>query len=432
MKVLVIGKGGREDAIIKSLKKSDKISQLYALPGNGGTELVAKNIAISELDNEKIIDFIKEEKIDFVVVAPDNPLANGLIDLIEKEKIPSFGPTKKAAQIESSKIFAKKLMTKYNIPTAKYEIFDDYYKAVKYLDEKNEYPIVIKADGLAFGKGVVVAKNFQEASKAVEDMIKNEKFKESGKKIIIEEFLEGIEVSMLTFTDGKTIVPMVSCLDHKRAFENDKGPNTGGMGAVCPNPAYTEMVAKICEEEIFIPTIKAMQKENAPFKGCLYFGLMVTKKGPKVIEYNSRFGDPETQAILPLLKTDLFTIMQATYEEKLETIKIEFEKKCSACIILASKGYPEKYITGYEINIKDFDEKNCYVFHSGTKLENNILKTASGRVLSVCCVEKTLESAIENAYKAIEKIKFKDMQYRKDIGKKALKLLKDQPLNVNI
>ncbi len=423
MKVLVIGKGAREDAILTSLKKSKKITELYCLPGNGNTKTKATNVAISEMDNENIVKFCKEQKIDFVVVTPDNPLGNGLVDALTTEKIKSFGPFKKAARIESSKIFAKNLMKKYNIPTAKYETFEDFTKAVEFLKDHNKYPIVIKADGLAFGKGVIIANNFEEAKNTVYDMIENNKFNDSGKRIVIEEFLEGVEVSVLTFTDGKTIVPMISALDHKRAFDFDEGPNTGGMGVIAPNPAYTKEIAKICSEKIFIPTIRAMEKEKSPFKGCLYFGLMITKEGPKVIEYNCRFGDPETQAILPLLKTDLFSIMEAVNEERLDKINIEFSNKSSACVVLASKGYPEKYETGFSISFESSFDENTFIFHSGTILKDNEFITNGGRVISVTCIGDNIETAIAKAYETIEKIHFKNIYFRKDIGKKALKSL---------
>lgn len=428
MKVLVIGKGAREHAILKYLKKSPKIEKLFCLPGNGGTEKEAVNVPISELDNEKILEFAKKENINFVVVTPDNPLANGLVDCLEKENIPCFGPTKKAAQIEASKVFAKNLMKKYNIPTAKYESFKEPEKALTFLKENEKYPIVLKADGLAFGKGVIIANSFKEAEKAVQNLMINNKFNNGSNKIVIEEFLEGVEVSMLTITDGKTIKPLISSQDHKRAYENDEGPNTGGMGVIAPNPYYTKEIAKICEEKIFIPTIKAMQKEGCPFKGCLYFGLMLTKDGPKVIEYNCRFGDPETQAILPLLKTDLFSILKASQEEKLEEISIEFSNNCCCCVVLASKGYPEQFETGFEINFNNLEE-NTIIFHAGTSLKNNKLTTSGGRVICVCKIAENFKSSIAKTYEEVEKIDFKNKYYRKDIGKKAL-ILENSNINV--
>lgn len=423
MKVLVIGKGGREDAILTFLKKSKEIKKLYCLPGNANTKNKAENVNISEMDNEKIVEFVKKEKINYVVVTPDNPLSNGLVDDIEKIGVSCFGPNKKAAKIESSKIFAKNLMKKYNIKTADFEVFYNFEKALKYAENLEKFPIVIKADGLAFGKGVIIANNKEKAKETIIDMMQNEKFKESGKNIVIEEYLQGVEVSLLTFTDGKTIKPMVSSMDHKRALENDKGLNTGGMGVIAPNPFYTKEIAKICEEEILKPTIDAMQEEGSPFKGCLYFGLMITKNGPYVIEYNCRFGDPETQAVLPLLKTDLFKIMKATSEGNLKDLEIEFEKKNCACIILTSKGYPEKYETGFEISFNQKEEENVFIFHSGTKLKNNKVLTDGGRVIACSCVANTLENAIKKAYEVAEKIEFKNKFYRKDIGKKALDFL---------
>ncbi len=422
MKVLVIGKGGREDAILTFLQKSKEIKKLYCLPGNANTQKKAENIDISEMDNKKIVEFVEKENIDYVVVTPDNPLSNGLVDDIEKIGVSCFGPNKKAAEIESSKIFAKNLMKKYNIKTANFEVFNNCEKALKYADSLEKFPTVIKADGLAFGKGVVIANNKDEAKDTIIDMMQNEKFNESGKKIVIEEFLEGVEVSLLTFTDGKTIKPMVSSMDHKRALENDKGLNTGGMGVIAPNPFYTKEIAKICEEEILKPTINAMQKEGRPFKGCLYFGLMITKNGPYVIEYNCRFGDPETQAVLPLLKTDLFKIMKATSEGDLENLEIEFEKKSCACVVLTSKGYPEKYETGFEISFNQKEEENVFIFHSGTKLKEGKILTNGGRVIACSCVGDTLKDAIEKAYEVAKKIEFKNKFYRKDIGKKALNL----------
>lgn len=423
MKVLVVGKGGREHAIACALKKSEKISKLYCAPGNGGTEQIATNVNISELNNEEMVEFILKENINFVIVTPDNPLANGMVDAIEGfAKVPCFGPSKEAAKIESSKIFAKKLMTENNIPTAKYEAFESYDKAMEYLKIENKYPTVIKADGLALGKGVTIAQNFEQASEAVYDILKNNKFGKNNKKILIEEYLEGVEASVLCFCDGNTIKPMISCMDHKRIFDGDKGPNTGGMGAIAPNPAYTEEIAKICENEIYKKTVEAMKKRKTPFSGCLYVGLMLTKNGPKVVEYNCRFGDPETQAILPLLKTDLFSIMMAIKNKELEKINIEFEEKCCTNIMLASKGYPEKYEKGFEITFNKQNEYE-YIYSSGTTLKNNKLITNGGRVLSVSCIANTMKESIEKAYEAVKSIQFENMYYRKDIGKKALEIL---------
>ncbi len=417
MKVAVIGKGGREHAILSSLKKSTKISKLFCIPGNGGTEKIATNVPISEMDNNGIVEFVKTEKINFVVVTPDNPLANGLVDDLEKNGVSCFGPNKKAAQIESSKVFAKNLMKKYKIPTADYLVFDDKEKAISHLKEQNKYPTVIKADGLFYGKGVFIAKDFKAAKEAVEKIMEHETLKDSGRKIVIEEFLTGTEISVLTLTDGKTIKPLISALDHKRAFENNQGPNTGGMGAIAPNPAYTKEIAKICEKEIFNPTIEAMKKENAMFKGCLYFGLMITKTGPKVIEYNCRFGDPETQAILPLLKTDLFSLMKAVNDQNLSDFNLDFSDEFSACVVLASKGYPEKFKTGFEIEFNNKPDDKTFIFHSGTILKNGKFLTNSGRVLSICCLATSLKKAIEKTYVVAKLINFENMFYRKDIGK---------------
>ena len=350
MKILVIGRGGREHAIICALKKSPKVEKIYCAPGNGGISCEAINVPINEMDKEKMKSFAKNEKVDFVVVTPDNPLAEGMVDVLEAEGIPCFGPTRKAAQIESSKIFAKKLMTKYNIPTAAYQAFDDAKTAIEYLKHQKKYPAVIKADGLALGKGVVIADDFEQACKAVRDMILDKKFGSSGSRIVIEEFLTGPEMSVLCFTDGKTIKPMLSSMDHKRAFDGDMGPNTGGMGAIAPNPAYSVKVAQECMKKIFIPTMKAMESEGCTFSGCLYFGLMLTQNGPKVIEYNCRFGDPETQAVLPLLETDLLEIMEAISQKRLDEVDVKFSKNHSVCVIMASQGYPKSYPKGLLIS----------------------------------------------------------------------------------
>ena len=417
MKVLVVGNGGREHAIIKSLKKSDKIDEIIAIAGNGGIASDATIVNINVKDVEKIADWAKENQIDFAVVAPDDPLVLGAVDLLEQKGIPCFGPNKNAAIIEGSKIFSKNLMKKYNIPTAKYETFSDMQSALDYLNTC-DMPIVIKADGLALGKGVIIAENLEEAKTAVKSMMQDKVFGNSGANVVIEEFLTGPEVSVLSFTDGKTLVPMVSSMDHKRALDDDKGLNTGGMGTVAPNPYYTEEIAKECMEKIFIPTMNAMNNEGRTFKGCLYFGLMLTPKGPKVIEYNCRFGDPETQVVLPLLKTDLFEIMRAVANQTLDKIKVEFEDKSACCVIMASKGYPENYEKGYEITIdKDLDN----VFVAGAKLENGKLLTNGGRVLGVTAIDTNLKGAIEKAYKNVQKITFENAFYRKDIGKRALK-----------
>ena len=417
MKVLVVGNGGREHAIIQSLCKSKEIDTIYAIAGNGGIANDAITVDINVKDVEKVAFWAEENKIDFAVVAPDDPLVLGAVNLLNAKGIPCFGPTKEAAIIEGSKIFSKNLMKKYNIPTAEYETFSDIESAYKYLD-KCGMPIVIKADGLALGKGVIIANTLEEAKDAVKGMIEDKMFGQSGSNIVIEEFLTGPEVSVLSFTDGKTLVPMISSMDHKRALDFDKGLNTGGMGTIAPNPYYTDEIAKECMEKIFIPTIDAMNKENRKFKGCLYFGLMLTPKGPKVIEYNCRFGDPETQVVLPLLKTDLFTIMKAVESETLADINVEWEDKSACCVVMASKGYPEKYDKGFEITFST-DRKNVFV--AGAKLENGRLLTNGGRVLGVTAIDDTLEGAIKKSYEKVSKIHFENAYYRFDIGGRALK-----------
>ncbi|MBQ3219438.1 MAG: phosphoribosylamine--glycine ligase [Clostridia bacterium] len=417
MRVLVVGNGGREHAIIQSLKKSKKIKEIFAIAGNGGIANDATTINIDVKDVEKVANWALENAIDFAVVAPDDPLVLGAVDLLEEKGIPCFGPKKDAAIIEGSKIFSKNLMKKYGIPTAEYETFTDMEKAISYL-EKCDMPIVVKADGLALGKGVIIAENLEEAKTAVKSMMEDKVFGASGSSVVIEEFLTGPEVSVLSFTDGKTLVPMVSSMDHKRALDGDKGLNTGGMGTVAPNPYYTESVAKECMDKIFIPTMNAMNSEGRTFKGCLYFGLMLTPKGPKVIEYNCRFGDPETQVVLPLLKTDLFEIMQAVAEERLSDIEVKFKKKSACCVIMASKGYPESYKKGYEIT---FNTSRKNVFVAGAKIENGKLLTNGGRVLGVTAISGNLKKAIAKAYKKVGKIKFENAYCRKDIGQRALR-----------
>ena len=418
MKVLVVGGGGREHAIIKKIKENSGVTAIYALPGNGGIASDAKCVDIGATDIPAIRDFAVENEIDFAVVAPDDPLAMGCVDVLTKEGIPCFGPDSKAAIIESSKVFAKDLMKKYNIPTAAYEVFDDMDKALEYL-KTAPIPTVIKADGLALGKGVIIAETLKEAEAGVRTIMEEKKFGDSGSKIVIEEFLTGPEVSVLSFTDGKTIVPMVSSQDHKRALDGDKGLNTGGMGVVAPNPYYTEAVAKECMDRIFIPTMNAMNIEGRPFKGCLYFGLMITENGPKVIEYNCRFGDPEAQAVLPLLETDLLTIMEAVSVERLENVDVRFADKYSCCVVMASGGYPASYEKGYEIQADSLDE-NVDVFVAGAKIDDGVLKTNGGRVLGVTAVAGSLEAAIESAYDNVKKIRFDNAYYRNDIGKRAL------------
>ena len=417
MKILVVGGGGREHAIIKSIKKNENVKTIYALPGNGGIADDAVCVDIGAKDIDKIVEFAKANSIDYAVVAPDDPLVLGAVDALEAVGIPCFGPSRAAAIIEGSKAFSKELMKKYGIPTAAYETFSDIEAALAYL-EGTSYPTVIKADGLALGKGVIIAMNKDEAVAAVNSMMSDKIFGDSGSRVIIEEFLEGPEVSVLAFTDGKTVVPMISSMDHKRARDNDEGLNTGGMGTIAPNPYYTDDVKEVCMNNIFLPTINAMKSEGRTFKGCLYFGLMITKHGPKVIEYNCRFGDPETQVVLPLLKTDLLTVMQAVTEERLSEIDVEFSKDSACCVIMASAGYPEAYAKGYEITIpKDIKDK---VYIAGAALKENKLVTSGGRVLGAVATADDLKSAIDSAYALVDKIHFENAYYRHDIGARAL------------
>ena len=418
MNIAIIGGGGREHAIIKKIKENKSVEKIYALPGNAGMRADAICIDISPTDLENIKKFVIENKIDYCIVSPDDPLVLGLVDILQESGIDCFGPEKKSAIIEGSKIFSKNLMKKYNIPTAKYETFSDYESALKYL-ETVAMPVVIKADGLALGKGVTIAQNKEEAISAIKSAMLDKKFGKSGENIVIEEFLKGVEVSVLTFTDGKTIVPMISSMDHKLSKDDDKGVNTGGMGTIAPNPYYTEEIAKECMEKIFIPTINAMNSENRTFKGCLYFGLIITDNGVKVIEYNCRFGDPETQVVLPLLKSDLLTIMQAVTKGNLANVDVEFSDNSACCVIMASDGYPEKYDKGFEIKVADtiLDD----VYFAGAIEKDGKLYTNSGRVLGVTGVDNTLKVAIEKSYDMLKKIDFENSYYRKDIGKKALK-----------
>lgn len=417
MKILVIGSGGREHAIIKKIKQNKNVSEIYAIPGNGGIERDAICIDIKATDINAIKDFAKKNNIDYAIVTPDDPLVAGLVDALEEIKIPCFGPNKNAAIIEGSKVFAKNLMKKYKIPTAEYETFESYDKAIEYL-KTAPMPTVIKADGLALGKGVIIAETKEKAFDMVKNIMKDKAFGKSGDRIVIEEFLEGVEVSILSFTDGKTIIPMISSMDHKRIGDKDTGLNTGGMGTIAPNPYYTKEIAKECFDKIFIPTISAMNKESRTFKGCLYFGLMITKDGTKVIEYNCRFGDPETQVILPLLKSDLLDIMIATTNGNLDKVKVEFENKSAACIIMASEGYPLEYKKGFAINIpKDIIER---VYFAGVKKENEKLLTNGGRVLGITNIADTLDKAIKLSYEDAKQISFEGAYYRKDIGEKAL------------
>jgi len=420
MNIIVVGSGGREHALIKKIKENKNVEKIYAIPGNGGIAKDAQCVDIGACEIDKIVDFAVSNKIDFAVVAPDDPLVLGAVDALENAGIKCFGPNKNAAIIEGSKAFSKDLMKKYNIPTAEYEIFDNQKDAMEYI-EKSDLPIVIKADGLALGKGVIIAETLEQAKDAVKSIMEDKIFGKSGNKIVVEEFLTGPEVSVLSFTDGKTVVPMVSSMDHKRALDNDKGLNTGGMGTIAPNPCYTPEIAKICMDTIFIPTMNAMNKEGRTFKGCLYFGLMLTKKGPKVIEYNCRFGDPETQVVLPLLKTDLLDVMQAVRDEKLSDIDVSFDSGSACCVIAASGGYPKAYEKGKEITEKDTD---CTVYHAGTAIKDGKLVTSGGRVLGVTATAPTLEEAIKKAYNGVESVSFDGMFYRHDIGKRALNIQK--------
>ena len=423
MNILVIGSGGREHAVIKSIKKNPAVETIYCLPGNGGIAADATCVDIGAKDIDGIVKFATENQIDYAIVTPDDPLVLGCVDALSAVGIPCFGPDKKAAIIEGSKAFSKDLMKKYNIPTAAYEIFDDMDKAIAYLQDK-DMPIVIKADGLALGKGVIIAETLTEAEEAVRSMMADKGFGASGDHVVIEEFLTGPEVSVLAFTDGKTLVPMVSSMDHKRAHDNDEGLNTGGMGTVAPNPYYTADVAKVCMETIFLPTMNAMNAEGRTFKGCLYFGLMLTPKGPKVIEYNCRFGDPETQVVLPLLESDLLTVMQAVTSETLADVEVKFSSdKSACCVIMASAGYPQSYEKGYEITIPAAVADGVYV--AGAALKEGKLVNSGGRVLGVTAVADTLQDAITAAYGKVDVIHFDNAFCRRDIGQRALKALKD-------
>ena len=423
MKVLVVGSGGREHAVIRALSKNKSIDEIVCAPGNGGIASLATCVNITATDVDGMVDYAKNNGVDFCVVTPDDPLALGMVDAMEAAGIPSFGPNKKAAQIEASKVFAKGLMKKYGIPTAAYEVFTDPADVLAYLQKRNTWPAVIKADGLALGKGVLIAQNEEEAKAAVRELMVDKKFGASGNEVVVEEFMEGPEVSVLSFTDGHVIVPMVSSMDHKRADDGDKGLNTGGMGTIAPSPVYTSEIAKECMEKIFVPTMHAMNKEGRTFRGVLYFGLMLTKDGPKVVEYNCRFGDPETQVVLPLLKSDLFTIMRAVHDEKLADLDIEWSDEAAACIMEASGGYPESYRKGYEIHGLDENGQHpgVYVYHSGTKKENGKFYTNGGRVLGIMATGSDLKEALAKAYAAVDEIGFENMHYRHDIGRKVLK-----------
>lgn len=419
MKLLVVGGGGREHAIIRKLLESPKVERIYCAPGNGGISCDAQCVDINAMDKDSMVTFAKQNGIDFAVVAPDDPLAAGMVDAMEEAGIPAFGPTANAAVIESSKVFSKNLMKQYGIPTAGYEVFDDSASAIAYIEQNNTFPIVVKADGLALGKGVIIAENLQAAKDAVQSIMEDKIFGQSGNKIVVEEFITGPEVSVLAFTDGKTLKPMVSSKDHKRALDNDKGLNTGGMGTVSPNPYYTDEIAKECMDTIFLPTIDAMNQEGRPFKGCLYFGLMLTPNGPRVIEYNCRFGDPETQVVLPRLKSDLLEIMIAVRNECLSDVDIEWSDEAAACVVMASGGYPEKYEKGIEMTglNENGQIEGATVYHAGTKKENGKFYTNGGRVLGVTATDTTLEGALKKAYNAVSKNHFEGAHYRTDIGK---------------
>ena len=419
MKIMVIGSGGREHAVIRKIKENPKVEKIYALPGNGGIAFDAECVPVGATDIEGQGAFAKEHAVDFAIVTPDDPLVLGAVDALEEAGIPCFGPRKNAAIIEGSKIFSKNLMKKYGIPTAAYETFDDMKNALEYL-ETAKIPIVVKADGLALGKGVTVAFTREEAVQAVRDAMEGQRFGKSGSRLVIEEYLEGPEMSVLSLTDGEHIAPLSSSMDHKAAWDGDKGPNTGGMGTIAPNPFYTDEVAERCMKEIFVPTVEAMKKEGRPFKGCLYFGLMLTKDGPKVIEYNCRFGDPETQVVLPLLKSDLLELMLDVHEGKLDPSKVELKDGAAACVIMASKGYPNAYEKGFEITLPE--ELRDSVCVAGAKLQDGRLLTNGGRVLGVCAQAQDLRTALSKAYEKTEMIRFDNAYWRKDIGHRALEL----------
>ncbi len=423
MNILVVGGGGREHAIITALSKSAKVEKIFAAPGNGGISKLAECFPVKATDIDGMLELAKKLQPDYVFVAPDDPLVLGMVDKLNEAGFKTFGPRANAAILEGSKVFSKALMKKYDIPTAAYETFTDADKAVEYIKAQDSYPAVIKCDGLALGKGVIIAKDFEEAKDAVHSMLLDGKFGKSGSEIVVEEFMTGPEVTVLAFTDGNTVKPMISSMDHKRAYDNDEGLNTGGMGTIAPNPCYTEAFKAECMEKIFKPTIAAMQAEGRPFKGCLYFGLMLTPKGARVIEYNCRFGDPETQVVLPLLETDFMDIIEAIWEEKLDALDIKWSEEYCACVVMASGGYPEKYETGKEITGLDENGQSdlAYVYHAGTKLEDGKFLTAGGRVLGITATGADLQTALDKAYKAVDTITFEKAHYRKDIGQRALK-----------
>lgn len=419
MTILMVGGGGREHALIKKLKESPKVTRVICAPGNGGIACDAKCFPVQVSDIDGMVLLAKQQAVDLVFVAPDDPLAAGMVDRFEQEGIRAYGPSACAAVIESSKVFAKNLMKKYAIPTASYEVFDNPRDAVTYILDTNRFPVVIKADGLALGKGVIIAENAHEAKAAIASIMEDRIFGASGNRIVVEEFLSGPEVSVLAFTDGKVVVPMVSSMDHKRAYDNNKGPNTGGMGTISPNPHYTVQVQDYCMDNIFLPTIRAMQEEGCPFKGCLYFGLMLTNDGPKVIEYNARFGDPETQVVLPRLLTPLIDIIEATINETLETVPIQWDNRACACVVLASGGYPASYKKGIQIDGLDSSGQvpNATVYHAGTTKTDDKFFTNGGRVLGVTSTGDSLQEAIKIAYTAVGGISFDGMHYRGDIGR---------------
>ncbi len=418
--ILIVGGGGREHTIAATLKKSPKCGKLYMAPGNGGTALIAENLPVKATDIDGVVAAAKEKKVDLVFVAPDDPLMLGMVDRLEAEGIRAFGPRSNAAIIEGSKVFSKDLMKKYSIPTAGYEVFENSVDAIAYIKAQNSFPAVIKAEGLALGKGVIIAEDMAAAEAGVHEIMDDKAFGDAGNRVVIEEFLTGPEVSVLAFCDGKTVVPMVSAQDHKRALDGDKGLNTGGMGTFSPSRIYSDEIAKVCMETIFRPTVDAMAKEGRPFKGVIYFGLMITAKGPKVIEYNARFGDPETQVVLPRLRTDFIDIINAVIDEKLDSVNIEWDDNACVCVVAASGGYPVKYAKGYEIKGLEKLGKldDITVYHAGTELKNGKILTSGGRVLGVTARGENLDVAIKRVYEAISEIEFTDMHYRRDIGVK--------------
>ncbi len=420
MKLLVVGSGGREHAVIRKLKENKDIEKIWCAPGNGGISADAECVDIKATDKENMVKFAKENNVDFCIVTPDDPLALGMVDDMEAEGIPCFGPCKDAAIIEASKAFSKELMKKYGVPTADYQIFEDEKEALKYIEEKNTFPVVIKADGLALGKGVLICETLDDAKTALREMMIEHIFGKSGNTVVVEEFMTGPEVSVLAFTDGNVVKPMISSMDHKRVNDNDEGLNTGGMGTIAPSPYYTEDIAKVCMETIFLPTIKALKEEGRTFKGCLYFGLMLTPNGPKVVEYNCRFGDPETQVVLPLLESDLYTIMRACHDGTLENVDVKWSDEACACVVEASGGYPTKYEKGYEIHGLDEDGQHdgVTIYHAGTKKENGKYYTNGGRVLGITAKGTTLQEALDKAYSVVKEVGFDKMHYRTDIGKK--------------